>query len=140
MFERFFRKRKIKKYAKQLPLELKRVYGYKKFYSKVQVDKIIKSKNIGNGNSISITDYCYAYAMFCSPKEFKDIHSKTGENCDYDSMRVDISNCLFHGAAGFTMATLIIEASHTETSFLGGADFGGGDGGFGGDGGNGGSD
>ena len=139
MFKWLHRNRKIKKYAKHLPLELKRDYGYKKFYSKAQVDKIIKRTNIGIITGNSITDNCYAYAMFCSPKEFKDIHSKAGEHCDYASMRMEVSNCLFSGATNFTMASLILAASHVETSFLGGADFGGG-GDFGGDGDSGGGD
>lgn len=41
MFETYFIRRKIKRYAKKLPLELRSQFGKKKYYSKVLVDTAI---------------------------------------------------------------------------------------------------
>jgi len=128
MFQSFFRKRKIIKYARKLPPDLKAIYGYQKHYSKSQVDAAIKRKKIGNSGGASVTDNCYAYAMYCSPKEFKEIHDKAQENCDYDAMRTDISNTLFNGASSFSFSTLLVESSSAVSSSISGF----GDGGIGG--------
>jgi len=120
MFQSFFRKRKIKKYARKLPHDLKTIYGYQKHYSKSQVDAAIKRKKIGNSGGASVTDNCYAYAMYCSPKEFKEIHDKAQENCDYDVMRTDISNTLFNDVSNFSFSTLLVESSSATSNSISG--------------------
>lgn len=136
MFERLFKKRKIKKYAKKLPQDLKANYGYQKYYSKAQVDAAIKRKSMGNSSAVVVTDNCFAYAMYCSPEEFKEIHDNAGENCDYDTMRSDICETLFNGASEFTFSTLLVESSSSSAGYssvgIGGNDSGGFDGGGGG--------
>lgn len=130
MLQSFLKKRKIKKYARKLPQDLKVEYGYKQYYSKTEVDSVIKRKKIGNSSGV-VTDNCYAYAMYCSPEEFKEIHDNAGENCDYGAMRSDVSETLFNGASDFSFSTLLVESSNSDPSSIGG--FGGGDsGGFGG--------
>lgn len=144
MFQGFFKARKIKKYAKKLPQDLKANYGYQKFYSKEQVDAAIQRKRIGNRGGIVVTDVCYAYAMYCSPEEFKEIHDNAGQSCDYYAMRNDVSNTLFNGAIGFSFSTLLVESSNLTSGSVGGfisgfsdsgskgsdgGDYGGGDGG-----------
>ena len=140
MFQRFFKNRKIKKYARKLPQDLKSHYGYKQHYSKVQVDYAIKRKKLGKSGAVIVTDNCYAYAMYCSPEEFKEIHDNAGENCDYAAMRSEISDTLFNGACDFSFSTLLVESTNSTSSFStgdfggdGGGGFGGGDGGGGGD-------
>ncbi|WP_281556018.1 DUF6559 family protein [Thalassomonas sp. RHCl1] len=139
MFQSFFKKRKIKKYASKLPQDLKAKYGYKQYYSKAQVDAAIKRKKIGNSGAVVVTDNCYAYAMYCSPEEFRGIHDSAGENCDYGAMRSDISDTLFNGATDFSFSTLLVESSNSASGSVGGfgsgdsGGFGGGDGGGGGD-------
>ncbi len=135
MFQKFFKNRKIKKYVMKLPQDLKANYGFQKYYSKAQVDAAIKRKKIGNNTGVAITDNCYAYAMYCSPEEFKVIHDHAGENCNYESMRDDISSIVFSGAAGFSFSTLLVESSISDFGGVGGlggggsSSFGGGDGG-----------
>lgn len=134
MLKFFFNKRKIKKFARKLPQDLKAKYGYQKFYSKAQVDSAIKRKKIGKAGGIAVTENCYAYAMYCSPEEFKEIHDNVGENLDYAVMRGEISDTLFNGASDFTFSSLIVESSNAASSSFGGSsDSGtGNDGGFGG--------
>ncbi|MDP2635569.1 MULTISPECIES: DUF6559 family protein [Pseudoalteromonas] len=136
MFQGFFKRRKIKKYARSLPLVLKAQYGYKKYYTQAQVDSVIKRKRIGNHSSTDVIDNCYAYAMYCSPAEFKNIYDSAGESCDYIAMRSDVSDTLFNGVSDFSFATLLAESSNSALSSSG--SFGGGDGGT--DGGGGGGD
>jgi len=148
MFQSFFTKRKIKKYVKKLPHDLKENYAYQKYYSKEQVDASLKRKRLVGGGGVAVTDNCYAYAMFCSPEEFNKIHEGTGEECDYEGMRSEISDTMFNSAPDFCFSTLLVESSNSESgSFIGsggggyndsgdsgfsGSD-GGGDGGGGGD-------
>lgn len=147
MFESYFKKRKIRKYARKLPYDLKLMYGYKEYYAKAEVDAAIKRKKIDNNAGVVIGDSCYAYAMYCSPEEFKAIHDEAGENCDYGAMRSEISHTLFNGQYDFTFTTLLADSTSSSTnstsdsgnssfgSGFGGSDsggFGGGDGGGGG--------
>ena len=122
MFQSFFKKRKIKKYAKKLPQDLKENYLYQKHYSKEQVDASLKRKRlIGGGGGVAVTDHCYAYAMFCSPEEFNEIHEGTGEACDYASMRNEISDTMFSGASDFSFSTLLVASSDSESCSSGGS-------------------
>ena len=129
MFDAYFLKRKIRKYAKTLPLELRSSFGKRKYYSKSQVDTAIVRRKVGS-SGVAVADNCYAYAMFCSPKEFKQIHDEAGEVCDYQSMREEISSVVFGSTSDFSTSSLCAEA--------GSGFFDGSGGGF--DGGGGGSD
>ncbi len=103
----FFIKRRIKKYARQLPLELKMMYGRQTFYSKEQVDAAITRKKLSHNSS-------YAYAMLCSQSEFDEIHQAAGETCDYIAMRSEISNAVFGGPMDFTVSMLVFEATRSK--------------------------
>ncbi|WP_308428109.1 DUF6559 family protein [Psychrosphaera saromensis] len=136
---KFFKKRKIKKYARKLPQDLKAKYGYKQYYSKAEVDSAIKRKKIGNSRGVVITANCYAYAMYCSPEEFKKIHDSAGKNFDYSSMRSDVSDILFNGASDFSFSTIVYVSSISDSTSSGGFGSGGASSGFdGGDSGGGG--
>lgn len=124
MFKHFFRNRKIKKYARKLPLELKKSFGQKKFYTKAQVDKALEQRKLTSRDNAGIMAYCYAYAMYCSPKEFRAIHEQVGEVCDYNAMREDISYTLFGSSTDFSFVTLLSEASHSESGLFSGGDSG----------------
>jgi len=119
MLHSFFKKLKIKKYARKLPQDLKATYGYQKYYSKAQVDAAIKRKKIGNSGNVLITDNCFAYAMYCSPEEFKEIHDNVGESCDYGAMRNDVSDTLFNGASDFSFSTLLVESAGSVSGSIG---------------------
>ena len=119
MLQRFFNKQKIKNYAKKLPQDLKENYAYQDYYSKEQVDASLKRKRLVGGGGIVVTDHCYAYAMFCSPEEFNDIHEETGDECDYESMRGDISETVFDGAEAFSFSTFLVASSDAGTNAFG---------------------
>lgn len=134
MFKHFFKKRRIKKYAKKLPLELKAQYGHKKYYTKGQVDTALKRKRLyrtdeSGGNA-------YAYVMYCSKKDYHEIQNHTGCEGDYNAMRIEIADTLFNNTSDFSFSNLYVDAttpssSSTFSDSSGG--FGGGDSGGGGE-------
>lgn len=132
MFKRFFRKRKIRKYARKLPQDLKIAYGQQEYYSKAQVDASLRRQRLGSGDAAVIAANCYAYAMYCSAEEFKAIHDEAGEHCDYAEMRSNISDTLFNHSADFSFSTLLTASTDSHSGFFGGSggnssSFGGGD-------------
>jgi len=74
---------------------------------------------MGNSGGIVVTDNCYAYAMYCSPEELKDIHDKAGEVCDYGEMRGEVSDTLFNGVSDFSYSSLLVESSNSVSSSFG---------------------
>ena len=107
MLNGYFKKRRIKRFANKLPRELRRLYGKYEFYTKGQVDRAVKNRfRVGSFGGVAVTDVCYAYAMFCSPEEFERIHDETGEICNYESMREEISETCFSGSSGFSVGDL----------------------------------
>lgn len=110
MFQLFFRRRKIRKYAKELPLTLIKRYGKKRFYSRVQVDAAITRRGINPGNQSGKTENCYTFTKLCSPKVFNQIREQSGEDYDYAIIRGKISNTLFDHA-DFTFSTLLAETT-----------------------------
>jgi hypothetical protein len=120
MFASFFRKRRIRQYARALPDELTALYGQQEHYSKAQIDRALAHKGFRKEKpgytSTSISDYCYAYAMYCSHDEFDRIHAEAGENCDYDAMRSDISEACFSSTDGFTFQEMESYASESSSS------------------------
>lgn len=138
MFANFFKKRRIRQYARKLPDELKALYGQQNHYSKAQVDRALTRKGFRKQDttaSTSTSDYCYAYAMYCSHDEFDRIHAEAGEHCDYGTMRTDISQTCFSSTDDFTfrdVETYAADSSSDSGSWWdGGGDSGGGDGGGG---------
>lgn len=113
MFGSFFLKRKIRKYARQLPLELKMMFDRQTYYSKSQVDAAMARKKLGNDGAVVVTDSSYAYAMFCSEPVFDEIHAEAGETCDYTAMRSEVSYAVFGGPMDFSVSTLVFEATHS---------------------------
>jgi hypothetical protein len=114
MLDSFFLKRKIKKYARQLPLELKMMYGRQACYSKTQIDEAMARKKLGNDGAVVLADSSYAYAMFCSQQVFDEIHQQADENCDYIVKRSEVSKAVFGGPMDFTVSTLVFEATHNK--------------------------
>ena len=130
MFKSFFRKRNIRKCARKLPRELKAQYGQKAFYSKEQVDEILRRKNLvttAAGSSILLNSY--AYAMYCSPEEFEQIRQTAGAECDYQATRTEISDTVFNGSSDFNFSSLLAVSAPSMTNFT---DSSSSDGGFGG--------
>ncbi|MGF1686149.1 hypothetical protein L4C36_05565 [Photobacterium japonica] len=150
MLSAYLKKRKLRRYAKLLTVELKQTVGYRKYYTQAQVDAALKKTRLVKTDASPMVRDHYAYAMYCSPNEFDRIHAKgTCDACNYDRMRVDIAECVLDGQQDFTTATLTNYASPSSSSsssssslgrsesFWGGSDSdgGGSDGGGGGGGG-----
>ncbi|MCG7539874.1 DUF6559 family protein [Pseudoalteromonas sp. OF7H-1] len=135
MLRNFRRNQKIKAFAKNLPSELKKLYGRSEYYTKGQVDRALSHKfKKYSGGGVIVSDVCPAYAMFCTPKEFKEIHEAAGEACDYEELRKEITETCFDNATDFSFSSL--ESLSTSGGFF---SSGGDSGGFG-DGGGGGGD
>lgn len=116
MFSGFFKKTKIKRFAKKLPADLKKRYGKKRYYSRLQVDRALRRQKLRKpSQNLSPNDY-YAYAMYCSPKEFARICSSTDASCDYSQMRQEISKVVFGGQSEFSFAALDRESSASSNS------------------------
>ena len=134
MFANFFKKRRIKQYARKLPAELTALYGKQPYYSKGQVDRALTRQRLNRSNNGTISDNCYAYAMYCSPQEFQRIHDEAGESCHYDTLRTEIAETCFSSTSDFSFTD--VDAFATESSSSADSssgDSGGGDGGGGGD-------
>jgi hypothetical protein len=137
MFANFFKKRRIKQYARKLPAELTALYGQQPYYSKGQVDRALTRQRL-NRNDSGISDNGYAYAMYCSPQEFQRIHDETGESGNYDAMRAEIAQTCFSSTDSFSFTDVDTYATESScdsgnSSDSGSCDSGGGDGGGGGD-------
>lgn len=139
MFEGFFRRRKIRKYAKKLPRDLEKHYGLKNYYSRSEVDAALKRQRLDHSGGVITPDSYYVYAMYCSRAEVDAIQETSGESIDYDAIRSDVSATLFYGASDFSFSTLLNAAPDSSTGSFdsygdsGGGDSGGGGGGGGGD-------
>src|SRR4030095_617662 len=103
-------------------------------------------KEVRSGASalgLSLSDLCYAYAMFCTPGDFAAHHAETGEHCDYAAMHAETmsfgtgyhsdSSSSHHDSGGGSFDS----HSHDSGGHHGGHDFGSHDSGGGHDGGGG---
>ena len=133
MFANFFKKRRIKQYARKLPAELTALYGKQPYYSKGQVDRALTRQHLNRSNNGTISDNCYAYAMYCSPQEFQRIHDEAGESCNYDEMRTEIAQTCFSSTDSFSFTDVDTYATESscDSGDSGSCDSGGGDGGGG---------
>ncbi|MGF1733739.1 DUF6559 family protein [Photobacterium kasasachensis] len=136
MFQNYLKKRKIKRYARKIPRDLKANYGYQNYFTKEQVDAAITRQKIGNSNAPAIIDNSYAYAMYCSPEEFSKIYENIDGDFDYETIREEVSDVIFYGISGFSFSSLLVVSLHSGFSPEGsddgdsdGGSDGGGDGG-----------
>jgi hypothetical protein len=127
MFSGLFKTRRIKKYARKLPLELKMMFGREIYYSKEQVDDALKRKHFGNGEAFDRNQNGYAYAMFCSQQTFNQIVADQNVDCDYRVMRMEIAKSVYGGPVEFTFSTLVLKATNANSRFIGGGGFFSGD-------------
>ncbi|MGB1238475.1 MAG: DUF6559 family protein [Pseudomonadales bacterium] len=124
MLAGFFRRRRIKKLARKLPLVLKKDIGKRKYYSQQQVDQVLRKKRFSRRDN-SAAGNCPAYAMYCSPSEFERIHREAGEHCDFSELRAEIATtlCIDHS---FNSNTLLAEAQASENASWSGSNDSGG--------------
>ena len=70
----------IRSYRKRLGPYLEQHIGWRANYSPQQV------RSGASALGLPIADICYAYAMYCTPRDFDSHHAATGEHCDYATM------------------------------------------------------
>jgi uncharacterized membrane protein YgcG len=91
----------IRTYSKQLGKLLQTRYGIRAKYTPAEVNATIKKSGYG-------TDYaCYAIAMYSDYSDFMEYHRSIGESCNYETMRGEISECLFLSDPSFSPSEAI---------------------------------
>jgi uncharacterized membrane protein YgcG len=78
----------IRIYAVKLGHILKSRYGDREQYTPKQVRTMVQEWGYDS------TFQCYALAMYCNLMDFDDYHRLIGEQCDYDAMRTEVTQCL----------------------------------------------
>ena len=102
MFLRLLKRRKaIKSFVYRLPLELHRRFGDNRYYSVEEVDRSLEDKKYDKAFS------AYAYALFCSRKDFDACFSELKVNCTYDGLRKFIGKKYLYGAIDFDAASIV---------------------------------
>jgi len=99
---RFFKKRAaIKKFLLRLPLDLKRRFGEKHFYSVEEVTRATQ------GNEYDKAFLAYAFAVFCSPEAFDAHFAPLKVSCTYEGLRSFVAKKYFGGATHFDVIEII---------------------------------
>ena len=104
MFRLLTRRAAIKKFVQRLPLDLKRRFGDKRFYSMDEVNRALDSKHYNRAFA------SYAHALFCSSEEFEHHYTTIGVKCTYRGLRSEVAKRFFHGALDFDALSLIAYA------------------------------
>jgi hypothetical protein len=93
--------RAIERYVWQLPQELSRRFGAKKYYTIEEVSRTAK----GGGHNMAFI--AYAHAMLCTRNDFDEYYTPLRVACTYDGLRALVSRRYFGGVRDFDAATLI---------------------------------
>ena len=122
-FSIFRKNRAIKRYLRKLPALLKKDYGSSKEYTPMQVKRTAERYGLG------VVYICYGIAMFSGRIPFDVYHQETGEECNFESMRMELGDNYFHGNSNFdagssTYAVSDIGNDGGGTDFSGGMDGG----------------
>jgi hypothetical protein len=117
-----YRKRKsIGLYLSRLGPALTQLYGKSKYYKPEQVKKAAQEAKL------PMADLCYGLTIYCTPEDFAEYHTASGEECSYWEMRVEVAEHHFHGNSAFTPQDVVAHSeahSHVGHSHAG-SDFGG---------------
>jgi cysteine synthase len=73
--------------------ELVRTHGKKRYYSRRQV------KTAAEQTGYSVDWHCWAYSLYISPGDFDAHHRASGETCDYEAMRAEMTAAVTDGAS-----------------------------------------
>jgi len=101
MFRLLKRRKAIKSFVFKLPLELHRRCGEKRYYSFGEVNRLLDDEKYDRAFS------AYAYALFCSRKDFDAYFSALRVNCTYDGLRKFVARKYFKGIIDFDAAAII---------------------------------
>ena len=99
LFSGYRKKRAIKSYIHSLGKDLAKRYGKSKKYTPGQIVTTVHDCGY-NWRHI-----CYAHALYTSQKQFDKWHKEQGENCDYVSMREEISQSFYGGNSEISGST-----------------------------------
>ena len=73
--------------------ELVRKHGKQKYYKPQEVRRAAEARGY------PVDWHCWAYCIFCTPEDFKDLHDALGEACDYAAMKAEVLADLTAGAS-----------------------------------------
>ena len=112
MFDIFQDENAIKAIATALPKELLNKFGKKAFYSSEEVDDVFfkvfeKNENIQ-----------FAYAMFCSPQDYKNLAQAMAFSSSYSQLRLEVADKCFEGWPRFNFESLLNLKSDSSRSDL----------------------
>ncbi|WP_448550169.1 DUF6559 family protein [Thalassotalea fusca] len=101
MFDTFRDENSIKAIATSLPEKLLNKFGKKEFYSSKEVENIFLEVF---SNNVNIQ---YAYAMFCSPTDYKNLAQTKVYSSSYSELRLKVASECFEGWPRFNFESLI---------------------------------
>lgn len=100
MFTRILNDRQIRNVITEISGYLMKKHGISKYYPQDQVDDAIKSLKLGNFDGVRIQDNSFAYGVFCTEEEYRQIYQQAGMNGDYEGVQLKIANILYKGQSG----------------------------------------
>jgi hypothetical protein len=100
LFRLLKRRRAIKSFVYDLPLKLERRFGQKTYFSLKEVDALFATGKYDK------TFSAYAYALFCSRKDFDSYFQELNVRCTYDGLRKFVSKKYFNGVIDFNASSL----------------------------------
>ena len=101
MFDNFGDKNSIKAIATLMPKKLVKKFDKNEFYTSEEVDSVFSEVF---ENNINIQ---YAFAMFCSPKEFMNRAQSMEFSSSYSELRIEIADKCFDGWPRFNFESLL---------------------------------
>jgi hypothetical protein len=101
MFRFLKRSRAIKTYVFKLSLELHRRFGDKRFYTLEQVTHILENGRFDK------TFSAYAYALFCSQKDFDAYFGQLKLKCTYYGLRKVVAKRYFRRIIDFDAGAVV---------------------------------
>jgi hypothetical protein len=109
MFDAFTQKNSITKIAKLMPLVLVEKYDKKPFYLPEEVKSVFLEKLDGKENIE------YAYAMFCTPKDFNHLADELAFESTFSTLRLSVSKKCFDSWPRFNFDSLLAYSQRYET-------------------------
>jgi|GEM_PF-972832 len=108
---KWFLKRKIiKRFVRELPLILKKLYGKHNIYSEDQINAAF----VKAGYKLWYLEY--AYSIFMSKSKFEETSLYNNGKFSYDKLRSEIASSFFNGNKKFTIHDIMSNASTLKKS------------------------
>jgi len=101
MLDTFRDKNSIKAIATSLPRKLVKKFDKKDYYSSEEVDSVF-SEVFKNKSNIQ-----YAYAMFCSCKDYMNVAQSMSFSSSYSGLRIEIADKCFDGWPRFNFESFL---------------------------------